>query len=270
MTIKTWRYIDGEREDGVFNMAADQTLLTLCNAGKSPPTLRLYGWSKPTVSIGYSGRGLERVNMEYCRKNSIDIVRRPTGGRILLHAEELTYSVTAPLEHPSFPKGLRKTHSVISQAIAECFEKFGIIGGAQVISKSRADSGGERLLSPTCFGLSNMTEITINGRKIVGSAQRRLSNAFLQHGSVLIDFEPKKLNELFIFPDKKARQNHLSDLQKRVTCLSKEGVIELNFSDLKLLFLEGLKETFAKSIEKEIWTSEEIQLREKIMEQIVV
>tara|TARA_B100000686_G_scaffold191894_1_gene198526 strand:- start:575 stop:1387 length:813 start_codon:yes stop_codon:yes gene_type:complete len=270
MAIKAWRYLDGEREDGVFNMAADQALLTLCNEGKSPPTIRLYGWRKPTVSIGYSGKGLERVDVGHCRKNSIDIVRRPTGGRILLHAEELTYSVTAPLEHPSFPKGLRKTHNIISQAIAECFGKFGIMGGVRVISKPREGSGGAQLLSPACFGLSNMTEITIDGRKIVGSAQRRLSKAFLQHGSVLIDFDPKKLNEIFIFSDKKARQNHLSSLKKKVTCLSKESVLELNFACLKLLFLEGLKETLAKSLEKGIWTSEEIELREKIMRQIVI
>ena len=209
MIFAPWRYLDGGLEDGAFNMAADQALLILCNEGKSPPTLRLYGWRKPTVSIGYSTKEFEKIDREYCEKKGIEIIRRPTGGRVLLHASEVTYSLVAPFDQGFFPKGLSKTHYLISETIVICLQKLGIRG--EVISLSRGEDRDGSFNSPACFGLPNRAEVKVNGKKIVGSAQRRLNRAFLQHGSVLIHFEPEELNKI--------EQHQYTSLLYRMLCV---------------------------------------------------
>ena len=130
MSSIRWRYIDDPPVGGVLNMATDFALLMACNEGVSPPTLRLYGWDQATLSVGYSRAGGDTIDLDRCRQQQVPIVRRPTGGRILLHHKELTYSIVAPIGHPSFSKGLQRTHQIISQALADCLNQLDLKGVA--------------------------------------------------------------------------------------------------------------------------------------------
>ncbi|MBC8285183.1 MAG: lipoate--protein ligase family protein, partial [Nitrospinae bacterium] len=170
-------------------MITDRAILLACNEGQVPATLRLYGWKRPTLSIGYSQDISKYIDLESCKKNNIPVVRRFTGGRALLHQYELTYSVIAPIPHPAFPGSLRGAFERISRAILESLEMGGI-EAAQVAARKDRTRNTESGRSPACFSVANHCEITVQGKKLVGSAQRRLRSAFLQHGSVLLDTDP--------------------------------------------------------------------------------
>ena len=177
MNQNNWRVIQDSLGDGAFNMAKDKAILIACSEGKAPATLRIYGWKRPTLSIGYSQDISKYIDLESCKKNNIPVVRRFTGGRALLHQYELTYSVIAPIPHKVFPGSLRGAFEKISQAILESL-KIGGIEGAEIAGKKNSISGSESRRSPACFSIANHCEITVEGKKLIGSAQRRLRSAF--------------------------------------------------------------------------------------------
>ena len=117
MNNHTWRLIEDGPGDGKLNMAIDRAILTACDRGQAPATLRLYGWDKPTLSIGYSQNKLRDVDTVQCERRNISIVRRFTGGRALLHQYELTYSLVAPIPHPRFPGNLAGAFGAVSKAV---------------------------------------------------------------------------------------------------------------------------------------------------------
>ena len=128
MDKNSCRVIQDPLGDGAFNMAKDRAILIACNEGEAPATLRLYGWKKPTLSIGYSQDVSKNIDLEFCEQNRIPVVRRFTGGRALLHLYELTYSIVAPIPHQAFPGSLRGAFEKISQAILESLKSVKIEG----------------------------------------------------------------------------------------------------------------------------------------------
>ena len=126
MNNHIWRLIEDGPVDGKLNMAIDRAILTACERGQAPATLRLYGWEKPTLSIGYSQNKLRDVDTVQCERRNISIVRRFTGGRALLHQYELTYSLVAPIPHPRFPGNLAGAFGAVSKAVIFSLEKAGV------------------------------------------------------------------------------------------------------------------------------------------------
>ena len=147
-----------------------------------PVTLRLYTWIRPTVSVGFMQRPEELLDLEACRAGGIDVVRRPTGGRAILHWEEITYAVVASTHDARFGTSLASAHDVIGQCLAAALARLGIEAER---SRPGRDPGRLGLRQP-CFASTGRSELLVGGRKLVGSAQRRRAHAFLQHGSLLI------------------------------------------------------------------------------------
>jgi lipoate-protein ligase A len=170
-------------------MATDEDLLALAQAGDRVPVLRFYTWHPPAVSIGRFQRIEEAVDAEACRRLGIDIVRRVTGGRAVLHDRELTYSIISRTDTALFPPDVLGTYKVIAAGLLTGFRNLGI--PAEMVSHgSRTGSlVNKHDRDPSCFSSPSWYEIIVKGRKIVGSAQRRLSSAFLQHGSILISYD---------------------------------------------------------------------------------
>jgi lipoate-protein ligase A len=190
----TWRLLVTEPADGAANMAVDEALWRGRRAGTSPPTLRFFGWAPPTVSLGY-GQSLRRdVDLETCRALGVGVVRRPTGGSAIYHdgpERELTYAVTATAEDLGVGPDLLETYHWIGRALVRGLRALG--APAEMVPVSAA-------VGPTpafCFARTGSYEIEIAGRKLVGSAQRRQGNAFLQHGAVLLGVDPPRLRALF-------------------------------------------------------------------------
>lgn len=180
---KKWRLINSSLSGASFNMALDDAISTCVRKGSSPPTLRLYSWSIPSVSIGHFQK-TDDIDIEYCRHAGIPIVRRPTGGRAILHFKELTYSFSAKTDDAFFSKSLFDTYKKISTAFYLAFKKIGLSPEVKRVKKSG------RIRNPLCFQSASYAEMKINNRKIIGSAQKRWSDGFLQQGSIpyIIDF----------------------------------------------------------------------------------
>lgn len=187
MTI--WRYLDSGPDLGAHNMAVDEDLLARAKAGEKMPVLRLYTWAPPAVSLGRFQDGGTTGIADACRKRGIDVVRRVTGGRAVLHNHELTYSVVSPAENPLFPDDVLGTYKVIARGLLAGLRNLGI--QAEMVSRSgwHADLVKKESKAPSCFSSPSWYEIVVKGKKIIGSAQRRERGAFLQHGSLLIDHD---------------------------------------------------------------------------------
>jgi lipoyl(octanoyl) transferase len=173
-----WRLIVDGEADGATNMAEDEAILAAVVEGLCPPTLRFYGWSPPCLSLGRN-QPLADVDLSACRRAGVDVVRRPTGGRAILHTDELTYSVTLLQSDP------RATGDVVGsyRRLSE-----GLLAGLRGLGVKAIQAVGQRKqavdLTAICFETPSDYEITAGGRKLVGSAQWRARGAVLQHGSL--------------------------------------------------------------------------------------
>ncbi len=185
-----WRLFDTGANIGAYNMAVDEELLARAQAGEKTPVLRFYTWNPLTVSIGRFQKIEEAVNAEACKQRGIDIVRRITGGRAVLHNQELTYSIIARSGNPLFPSSVLGTYKVIATGLLQGLKNLGIPAEMVARSNRHATLVKKDAKDPACFSSPSWYEILVRGKKIIGSAQRRLAGAFLQHGSILLDYDP--------------------------------------------------------------------------------
>lgn len=178
-----WRYLGLTRATGEENMRLDQTLLEVAERGEGDsPTLRLYTWSQPAVSLGLNQTSTTVVNQSEIERLNYDVVRRPTGGQALLHKGDLCYALVARREwHREF-RTLTTTYRAIGTALRLALTKLGV----ESTSESRS-SGSQHEQNSPCFAMASPFELAVGGRKICGSSQRRLKSAFLQHGSLRVE-----------------------------------------------------------------------------------
>jgi lipoate-protein ligase A len=202
MTSPPWRLIRSDFSNGSENMAVDEALLEAVARGLSGPVLRLYRWAPPTVTLGYSQRGAEVVNLAACRDLGLAVVRRCTGGRAVLHDREVTYAVISPERSGIFPGGILENYKVIAGVLRRTLEAFGL--AAEMAAGRSRGAGGGGVRQSACFTAPSSYELVCRGCKVTGSAQKRHGNAFLQHGSIPVDMD---LERLFLALD---TRRHLS------------------------------------------------------------
>ena len=164
-------------------MALDEAILEAVAGLRVPPTLRFYAWNPPCLSIGYA-QSVADANRAAIKREGWDLVRRATGGRAILHTDEITYSITAPADHPIFAHGVLPSYKRISLALISGLEKMGLLPELHT-SHPRHPSNG----NPVCFQNPSAFEIMVNGKKLVGSAQLRRAGGILQHGSLPLQGE---------------------------------------------------------------------------------
>lgn len=178
-------------------MAVDEALADSCRRGRAGPTLRLYGWDRPSISLGYFQRPDEVVDLDRCRGGGVPVVRRTTGGRAVYHHREITYSLVAPIPHPRFSPTIRGTYEVVARALATGLAALGFHVECHPAEPERPRRG---IGSTWCFDSTSRYEITLDGKKVIGSAQRRWKTAFLQHGSILLAHDPAEAAPWFRRP----------------------------------------------------------------------
>ena len=164
--------------NGPHNMAVDEALARLC---RDHATLRVYGWDAPTLSIGYFQR-IGEFDLAACRDLAIGLVRRPTGGRAVLHRHDLTYSLILPLRPPWTEISIAESYHRINACLRRA---LGLLGVSANIAVS--NDGAARAPSPFCFSAISQQELLVGGKKVIGSAQRRFPAALLLQGAVLLD-----------------------------------------------------------------------------------
>jgi len=182
-----WRLLVDDVADGAWNMAVDETLLLGCE-NRAAPTLRLYGWKPATLSLGSRQQARTSHDPGFLRREGIALVRRPTGGRAVLHEHERTYAVVAR-RNGSFPGGVLDTYRRISLALQEALRALGVPAEMAESHARGARPGG----NPLCFASASAHEIVVGRRKLAGSAQLRARESFLQHGSILLATDPRRL-----------------------------------------------------------------------------
>ncbi len=187
--MTSWRFIDSGPAPGARNMAVDEELLRAAAAGTGGPVLRFYSWDPPAVSLGRFQDEASSLHVDACRRLGVDIVRRATGGRAVLHHRDLTYSIICPSGNSLFPRNVPGTYKIIAGGLLAGFTNLGITAEMAARPIRRVSTGAKLQRDPSCFAVPSWYEIVAQGRKIVGSAQRRVAGAFLQHGSILLNYD---------------------------------------------------------------------------------
>ena len=182
---KTWRLIRSGPADGATNMAIDEAILRAVAAGNACPALRLYAWEPACLSLG-RGQPVDDVDRPALASAGYDLVRRPTGGRAILHVDELTYSVVAPQSDARMAGSVVESYRRLSAALVRGMELLGIeeLASDQRVQPHQAAAGPE---GPVCFEVPSDYEITAGEKKLVGSAQMRAQGVVLQHGTVPLE-----------------------------------------------------------------------------------
>ena len=191
--MSTWRLLIDPPKSGLENMAIDEAVLHSCNQGLSQSSFRLYEWSNPTLSIGCFQRNDKIIERSF--KTGISYVRRITGGRAVLHIDEITYSIVCSENERLFEEGISGAYRIISRCLLEALREVGVNAEMQTVRCEMQGAGDSQKIS--CFHSPSKYEIIIERKKLVGSAQRRFKRAFLQHGSILFGIDKELIIQLF-------------------------------------------------------------------------
>jgi lipoyl(octanoyl) transferase len=212
-TKTTWRLIRSPSGQGAWNMAVDEAILEACGRGESLPTLRLYSWEPACLSLGYA-QPVNDVDLNALHRHGWDLVRRPTGGRAILHTDELTYAVIGPQHEPRLSGGVLESYQVLSKALLDALHRLSIPAQAQ---EKPVSSPGVDLKGPVCFEVPSNYEITVDDKKLIGSAQARRKGAVLQHGSFPLFGDLRRIIDVLSFPDEVSAKQAAARLHERAT-----------------------------------------------------
>lgn len=207
----TWRLLTTQPAPGPWNMAVDEAILEAIRKGESLPTLRLYAWEPACLSLGYA-QPIADVDRERLTARGWDLVRRPTGGRAILHTDELTYAVIGPAADPRLAGSVIESYRRLSAALLAALHALGVPARASDIPERQpgADPQG-----PVCFEVPSNYELTVAGRKLIGSAQARRWEGVLQHGSLPLEGDLGRITQVLAFPDEGQRQAAAARLHAR-------------------------------------------------------
>ncbi len=214
-----WRFENTGFRSGVFNMDYDIALARALVNGTGEPTIRVYGWQPFAISLGWN-QSMDEIDYTKAIAAGIDVVRRPTGGRAILHAEELTYSVVMRVKE----KNVLVVYDDISRALVAGLQELGAL---VVIEKSQPHfpSLYRTTSAVACFSSTGRYEIKCQGKKLVGSAQRRYATDYgeevvLQHGSIILSSSHKQIVEFLNLLSKEQRDALCHELDEKTTDLS--------------------------------------------------
>lgn len=264
MAKEVWRFIDSGNHSAAFNMALDEALLDWNSEGKIPPVIRFYGWEPATLSIGYFQKVEKEINMDMVKQHGLGFVRRPTGGRGVLHEHELTYSVIVSEEHPDMPKTVTEAYRVISEGILKGFHNLGM-DAYFAVPKTEADR--ESLKNPrsaVCFDATSWYELVVEGRKVAGSAQTRQKGVILQHGSILLDLDEDKLFSLFKYPNERVKERMQKAFKSKAVAINEIAKENVTIEMAKKAFKAGFEEGLDIELEPYELTEEELAYVHKI------
>jgi len=248
-----WKFIDTGFNSGQFNMDYDMELVR----NFSDPVLRVYQWEPYCISLG-ANQDFSSVDQEKINTDVFDIVKRPTGGRAILHAEELTYSVVYPISNEKSPKQIYRE---INLAL-----KNGLINYNSILGKIELEHTQPHLpsfykdaKSTLCFAVSAMNELNYEGKKVAGSAQRKIGNIILQHGSILCGSFHKKIIDYLNLPAEKVEEIK-NEIERTTTELEAILNEKISYTKLSQALKTGFENFFDIKFEEEIFSETILQV----------
>lgn len=233
---ETWLLLDSGHHDAATNMAIDEWLLNKHSEGKIKPTLRFYGWKRPSLTVGHFQNVKRTINLSGVQKHQCDFVRRLTGGSAVLHDDELTYSIIVTEQHPNIPKSVNKAYYVLAKGLLEGYRNLNIDANFAISEKELRQQR-----SAVCFEVPAMYEIVINNKKISGNAQTRKKGVLLQHGSIPMSFDSKMLFDLFKFSKDSFRERQRKAFVNKATSINEITGKKHTYEQLKDAFLAGFQ-----------------------------
>lgn len=243
-----WRLIRTPAMTGPFNMAIDEAILNAVAEDASPPTLRFFAWEPATLSLGY-GQPITDVDQERLAQRGWGLVRRPTGGRAILHTDELTYSVTAPMDEPRVVGSVVESYRRLSSGLLAGLQRLGLSARADPkdpAATTRAPDGTP-IVNPVCFEVPSDYEITADGRKLLGSAQVRKRGVVLQHGTLPLWGDITRILDGLVYADAE-REALRARVHARATTLTDIG-IHVSWEDAADALAQGFSEALGLILE---------------------
>ncbi len=262
-TTSTWRLIQTPPAPGPWNMAVDEAILEAVGRRDAPPTLRLYAWDPPCLSLGYA-QPFGDVDMARLSNRSWDVVRRITGGRAILHTDELTYSVIGSHDEPRLSGGVIESYRRLSQALLEALRLLGL--PAEGLPKPAGDNSADAQ-EPVCFEVPSHYEITVDGKKLLGSAQARKKASVVQHGTLPLTGDLSRITHCLGFPTDEERAKAAKRLLARATTVETALGLRVTWEQAAAAFREALSKTLNLALEPANLTEEELSRAEKLSEE---
>jgi lipoyl(octanoyl) transferase len=254
---EVWRFIDSGKRSPSYNMALDETLLNWHSEGRIPPTIRFYGWNPATLSIGYFQQIDKEINMTAVREKELGFVRRPTGGRGVLHEHELTYSVIVSEDHAAMPQSVTEAYRVISQGLLHGFQELGLDAYFAIPETEIEKDALKNPRSSVCFDAPSWYELVVEGRKVAGSAQTRQKDVILQHGSILLDIEVDKLFDLFHYKTDRLRNRMQKQFATKAVAINELLHTPVGLEEASRAFKKGFEKGLDITLEHYELTNEE-------------
>lgn len=243
-------------------MAVDESILEHIHRGESQPTLRLYSWNPPCLSLGHA-QSFKDVDAERLKSHGWDVVRRLTGGRSILHTDELTYSVTGNAEEPVLAGGILESYSRLSKALLHAVRELGL----PVEIKEDAMQNGILRHNPVCFEVPSTYEITVDGKKLIGSAQARKKEGVLQHGSLPLIGDLTRICDALVFESESARGMAKERLLARATTVESVTSVKTDWETTAQAFVKGFEAELGIHFQRGELSPSEIQRADELVKE---
>ncbi len=254
----TYRFLNTQVQDAATNMAIDEAVLLHHLRGEAPPTLRVFRWSQPSISLGRFQSIEREILSDYCEQQGVALVRRPTGGRAVYHRDEFTYSLVIGKRY-GVPSGIVASYAYLAQGLMAALALLGV----------HAELSDERVSknpSAACFASSTQADLTSGGYKLIGSAQVWKDDALLQQGSLPLDDRSAEFFAMLRFPSEEARQEALAQYRQKTTPLH-SFVPDVTWNDVAQAFREGFSSALQVEFVPGELTASEWELTRRLVEE---
>jgi len=253
-----FRFLNTHVQDAAMNMAIDESVLTHHLNGEVPPTLRVFRWSQPSISLGRFQSIEREIVSERCKQLGVALVRRPTGGRAVYHHDEFTYSIVISKRY-GIPPGVVAAYAYLAQ---------GLLAALRLLSV-QAELSDERVSkhpSAACFASSTQADLTSGGFKLIGSAQVWKDNALLQQGSLPLDDQSAEFFSMLRFPNEVAKEEALAQYREKTTPLH-TFVPGASWGDVADAFQNGFSEALQEDFVYDTLGPSEWELAHRLVEE---
>jgi lipoate-protein ligase A len=256
----TWRLLLTPAAHGAWNMAVDESVLEHVGRRESLPTLRLYAWQPPCLSLGYA-QPFADVDSARLRERGWELVRRPTGGRAILHTDELTYSVVSPPGEPRLAGSVLESYNRLAAALLAALRDLGL-----PVEMETGKAGDNGSINPVCFEVPSAYEITVGGKKLIGSAQARRKEGVLQHGSLPLTGDLTRITQALAFPNEAARSEATQRLQGRAATVASVSGKEIAWETAAQALVWGFEAQLGMRFERLELSSSEAARADQLVE----
>ncbi len=256
--MMNWRLLLTPPARGAWNMAVDEAILEHIGRGESLPTLRLYAWTPPCLSLGHA-QPIADVDLARLEVRGWEIVRRATGGRAILHTDELTYSVIAPTDEPRVEGSVLESYNRLAGALLRAVKSLDV-----PVEMKEGKVNDNSIPNPVCFEVPSTYEITAGGKKLIGSAQARRKEGVLQHGSLPLSGDLTRICQALKFESEAARENAVKRLLERATTVESVLGRRISWERAAQAFVEAFEAQLGLKFERGALSESESKRAEEL------